>query len=711
MDKVEVLRRYFGHEGFRAGQETMVDALLSGRDALGVMPTGAGKSMCYQVPALMLPGITLVISPLISLMADQVAALRSAGVPAAYLNSSLSPQQMDLAIARALQGAYKIIYVAPERLETASFIRFAQSVDISLVAVDEAHCVSQWGQDFRPVYLRIADFVDLLPRRPVMGAFTATATERVRQDIIRHLRLVNPASVTTGFDRPNLYFEVVRPKHRDPALMEVLSGREGQSGIIYCATRKAVEQVCDKLNAAGFSAGRYHAGLSDEERTRNQEDFQYDRVSVMVATNAFGMGIDKSNVRFVIHYNMPKSMEAYYQEAGRAGRDGEPSECILLYMAQDIFTARWMIDHGEPNEALSAAEQAQVRQLDHQRLQSMIDYCTREHCLRAYILRYFGERDAADCGDCSYCSGPRYGEAATAETPSRKKVQKAAAAGHVPADGELFDKLRTVRAMLARMNHVPPYIICSDAALSSMCQVLPVNREEMLSVSGMGETKTAKYGEAFMKAIREHAPHKVASAGVPAPERLAKPRKASRAASASHNAPPASAIPSGDLFEQLRAVRLALAKSEHVAAFRICPDTTLHSMCQVMPTSSEEMLTVSGMGPTKTDKYGEAFMMVIRGYAAGGLQRRPAAAAVEAAPARPNPVRSRKTVPPREEVRIVTLPPVPALSAQPLPPLENSDESITEAYLAGVTIQQMAEQLNLSPAQIRRRLQEMGLIF
>ena len=692
MDKVEVLRHYFGHEGFRAGQEEMVNALLSGRDALGVMPTGAGKSMCYQVPALMLPGITLVISPLISLMADQVAALKSAGVPAAYLNSSLSPQQMDLAIARALQGAYKIIYVAPERLETASFIRFAQNVEISLIAVDEAHCVSQWGQDFRPVYLRIADFVDLLPRRPVMGAFTATATERVRQDIIRHLRLVNPAGVTTGFDRPNLYFEVVRPKHRDPALMEVLSGREGHSGIIYCATRKAVEQVCDKLNAAGFSAGRYHAGLSDEERARNQEDFQYDRVSVMVATNAFGMGIDKSNVRFVIHYNMPRSMEAYYQEAGRAGRDGESSECILLYMAQDIFTARWMIDNSEPNEALSAAEQVKVRQLDHQRLQSMIDYCTRDHCLRAYILRYFGERDAADCGDCSHCSGPRYGAAATAEVSSRsaKQGRSPAAKALAPANETLFAELRAVRSALAKTNRVPPYIICSDAALSSMCQVLPVNRAEMLKVSGMGEVKTAKYGEAFMKAIRQHAPQRAVRP--PDPHRE-KPHVSRQAAPV----PVEAAAHSGDLFEQLRAVRMALAKEEHVAAFRICPDTTLHSMCQVRPTIREEMLTVKGMGSIKTDKYGEAFMQVIRSY------KRSAGEA--AAPARPKPA------PPREEVRVVTLPPVTALPAQPLPPLENSDESITEAYLAGVTIQQMAAALGVPDAQIRRRLQEMGLIF
>jgi ATP-dependent DNA helicase RecQ len=452
MQAQETLRKYFGHEAFRPGQEVMVNALTHHRDALGVMPTGAGKSMCYQVPALMMPGVAIVISPLISLMADQVAALKSAGVPAAYLNSSLTPRQMDLAMQRARQGAYKIIYVAPERLETPSFQAMAQSMPISLLAVDEAHCVSQWGQDFRPVYLRIADFVDSLPTRPVMGAFTATATERVRQDIIRLLRLQNPETVTTGFDRPNLYFEVIRPKNRDAALMDILRRKRGESGIVYCATRKAVEQVCDNLIRAGIDATRYHAGLSDEERKENQEKFQYDTCPVMVATNAFGMGIDKSNVRFVIHYQMPRSMEAYYQEAGRAGRDGEAAECILLYNGSDIFTAKWMIEHTEPNENMTAAEQSAVRYQDMNRLNRMVDYCTKPGCLRAFILRYFGENAAQDCGHCSACCGARYGEAEEIarqrrrgagdgskgrqhrenRSPGRRRFVRAAAAG---ADG------------------------------------------------------------------------------------------------------------------------------------------------------------------------------------------------------------------------------------------------------------------------------------
>ncbi|MBQ7849816.1 MAG: RecQ family ATP-dependent DNA helicase [Clostridia bacterium] len=610
MDKYEVLRHYFGHEGFRAGQETMVDALLAGRDALGVMPTGAGKSMCYQVPALMLPGITLVISPLISLMADQVAALKSAGVPAAYLNSTLTPRQMELALERAYQGAYKIIYVAPERLETPSFLRFAQSVQIALVAVDEAHCVSQWGQDFRPVYLRIADFVDMLPRRPVMGAFTATATERVRQDIIHHLRLRDPAGVTTGFDRPNLYFEVVRLKSRDPALMQILAGKRGQSGIVYCATRKAVEAVCDKLCAAGYAAGRYHAGLSDEERRQNQEDFQYDRVQIMVATNAFGMGIDKSNVRFVIHYNMPKSMEAYYQEAGRAGRDGEPSECILLYNAQDIITARWLINNSPPNEALSAAEQANVRRLDLQRLQSMIDYCTKDQCLRGYVLRYFGEKAVEDrCGDCGFCTGGRYGEAMAARpAPTRRPAaEKPVPVGRIEGAGDLFEMLRAVRMELAKKHHVPPYVICSDATLNSMCRVKPKTKEGMLSVSGMGEVKTARYGEAFLKVLWEHD---------------AASRKTRAQAS--------------ELARQAQSLRLR-------------PSAV----------------------PKQT-----------------GKAPRPAAPA-------PKPAAPRAAMP---------LPPA-------RPPLEDDDEALADAYLSGVTIEEMADELGLHPGEIRQRLRDMDLIF
>ena len=529
VDKHETLKHYFGHQAFRAGQETLVDALLAGRDCLGVMPTGAGKSMCYQVPALMLPGVALVISPLISLMKDQVAALRSAGVPAAYLNSSLTPHQLDLAIERARMGAYRVIYVAPERLDTFAFRQFAASSPISLVAVDEAHCVSQWGQDFRPNYLKIADFIASLPQRPPVGAFTATATQQVREDIIRLLALNAPVEASTGFDRPNLYFEVVQPKSKYAALSEILRGKRNRSGIVYCATRKAVEEVCAKLRDEGIAAGRYHAGLSDEERQRSQEDFQYDRVQVMVATNAFGMGIDKSNVSFVVHYNMPRSMEAYYQEAGRAGRDGSDAECVLLYSGSDIYTAKWMIEHGEPNPELSAEQQTQVRRQDMRRLQTMIDYCTGSGCLRGYILRYFGQIAEDTCDGCSRCVGAQYGFVEDLKPArARKKTQRNVFVqppreepAPLPAGDpdDLFEQLRLCRMRLAQRLRVPPYIICGDKTLEDMVRRMPRNADELLAVHGMGTAKVGKWGKDFLQVIAQHAlRHDAPPAPIPAPQ-------------------------------------------------------------------------------------------------------------------------------------------------------------------------------------------------
>ena len=515
-EKTEILRRVFGHSGFRPGQEQLVDALLSGRDALGVMPTGAGKSMCYQVPALMRPGITLVISPLISLMTDQVAALRSAGVPAAYLNSSLTPAQLDLATERAREGAYRIIYVAPERLETYAFRQFAQHAPIALVAVDEAHCVSQWGQDYRPDYLRIADFVDSLPHRPPVGAFTATATDQVREDILRLVRLRQPLCVSTGFDRPNLYLEVLKPKDRRQALLHILRLQEEESAVVYCATRKAVEEVTALLQDAGISAARYHAGLSEVERQQNQEDFQYDRIRVMVATNAFGMGIDKSNIRLVIHYNMPKSMEAYYQEAGRAGRDGEPAACILLYNGQDIFTARYLLQHSEPNPHLTEAQQAQVRRQDQQRLQRMIRYATGSGCLRQELLAYFGQRADASCGNCSRCLGERYlAPAPHRQSPAQdspvpgytgkvamRTAVRPARSKSASTEDPLFERLRLCRLELSKRYKVAPYIICDDRTLRDMARRRPQSRQGLLTVHGMGEVKAARYGEDFLRVLR-----------------------------------------------------------------------------------------------------------------------------------------------------------------------------------------------------------------
>ena len=418
MTKLEALRQYFGHDSFRPAQETLIDALISGRDVLGVMPTGAGKSVCYQIPAMLLEGITLVVSPLISLMKDQVMQLKQAGIPGAYINSSLTGAQYREALRRAENGRYKIIYVAPERLNTEEFLRFVTEIKIALVAVDEAHCVSQWGQDFRPGYLNIAGFIDKIRERPVVGAFTATATSEVKRDMERLLGLRDPLRLTTGFDRPNLYFQVLTPRYKPAYFRELIvrrtqssigtgsgssAGKNRNSGIVYCATRKAVDTLYAELNKQGISAARYHAGMEDDQRRQSQDDFVNDNVDVLVATNAFGMGIDKPNVRFVIHYNMPKNLESYYQEAGRAGRDGKRSDCILLYSEDDIKIAEFFIQNSEKNEELTEAERRLLYKRDLERLDKMVGYCETEGCLRAYLLKYFGEKQKGRCGKCGNC--------------------------------------------------------------------------------------------------------------------------------------------------------------------------------------------------------------------------------------------------------------------------------------------------------------------
>jgi len=404
----ETLFKYFGYTSFRPAQETLIDAQLSGKDVLGVMPTGAGKSICFQIPALMLSGVTLVISPLISLMKDQVFQLRKGYIPAAFINSSLTAEQYREVLSRTKRGAYKIIYVAPERLETELFQRFALEMEISLIAVDEAHCVSQWGQDFRPSYLRIDKFVKKLSNRPIIGAFTATATADVKKDIIRLLGLNDPLNLTTGFDRPNLYFGIEKPKNKVKYFHELIDQRTEMCGVVYCSTRKAVDSLTAQLQRKGICASRYHAGLEDEERRENQDDFIQNKISVMVATNAFGMGIDKPDVRYVIHYNIPKNLESYYQEAGRAGRDGKPSECIMLFSTEDIRTAEFFINGSGNNSELTERQRRNVSYRDTVRLDKMIKYCEVESCLRAYMLGYFGERQKGRCGNCSNCNRPSW---------------------------------------------------------------------------------------------------------------------------------------------------------------------------------------------------------------------------------------------------------------------------------------------------------------
>lgn len=492
-NKYELLKEYFGYDTYRKGQEEVIDGILSGRDVLGIMPTGAGKSVCYQISALMFSGITIVISPLISLMQDQVASLNQAGIHAAYLNSSLTYRQYLTALKYARGGRYKIIYVAPERLETTEFLAFAMHADISMVCVDEAHCVSQWGQDFRPSYLRIIEFIAQLEKRPVVSAFTATATCDVRDDIIRILQLKDPMILTTGFDRSNLFFQTERPKDKFEALKRYMRAFEGQSGVIYCLTRKTVEEVCEKLIREGYPATRYHAGLTPEERKENQEAFIYDTKPIMVATNAFGMGIDKSNVRYVIHYNMPKNMEGYYQEAGRAGRDGEPSKCILLYSPQDIAVNRYFIENNNRNEELTQDEQEFIRKLDEKRLQQMSMYCVTHKCLRTYILNYFGERGPANCGGCSNCLSPEgKANAARIQTIRRSDGEN---------DQELFDALRALRLQIAREKKIAPYQIFSDKTLKDMCKIRPENKMQFMSVPGVGFMKCNRYGTAFLEVL------------------------------------------------------------------------------------------------------------------------------------------------------------------------------------------------------------------
>ena len=517
----QTLKQYFGYDSLRTGQEELINGILSRHDVLGIMPTGAGKSLCYQLPALMLNGITLVISPLISLMSDQVKALNQAGVHAAYINSSLTENQIRMALSYASQGRYKIIYVAPERLNTPRFLDFACNADISMLTVDEAHWISQWGQDFGPSYLEIAGFLTRLPRRPIVSAFTATAMERVKNDIVASLGLNNPVTMVTGFDRPNLFFRVVTRKggsQKDNSIINYVKKHEDESGIIYCATKKNVDKLYTLLNEQGISAGRYHAGLSNDERKQNQEDFTYDRIRVMVATNAFGMGIDKSNVRYVLHYNMPQSLEYYYQEAGRAGRDGEEAECVLFFSKQDIMINKFLLQNKA--SAGDVASDMQKTANDQRKLQQMINYCETDKCLREFILSYFGDTTPCICNKCSNCVVVEDEEEETYVETGKKRKKAAQLAGLNELGVALFEKLRSVRTELAAEKSVPPYIICSDKTLKDMCAKLPRDKEQLADVYGMGEQKIQNYGEAFVTAVNAFVAENPNHSGSTADERL-----------------------------------------------------------------------------------------------------------------------------------------------------------------------------------------------
>lgn len=484
----KVLKKVFGYDEFRNGQKPVVENIIKGRDVLSIMPTGAGKSICYQLPAIMSDGITIVISPLISLMADQVKNLIQLGVRAAYLNSTLTYRQYLKAIENAKKGIYKIIYVAPERLETEEFIELAKSIKISIVSVDEAHCVSQWGQDFRPSYLKIKKFVDRLDHRPTVCAFTATATEYVKNDIINLLELQDPFIMQTGFDRPNLYFETRISNNKLADLKRIIEEHRDESGIVYCSTRKNVEEVFDYLCRKGYKAAMYHAGLDDSIRKCSQHKFTYDECDIMVATNAFGMGIDKSDVRYVIHYNMPKSMEYYYQEAGRAGRDGEKAKCYLLYSQRDYQTNMFFIDNMQFSEEVSDEQREEIVSNEIKKLNQMKYYSTTKNCLRDYMLYYFGERLDKPCNNCSNCL----------------KSDAVIVAENRAVDYNLINMLKRLRARLAKQYRVPASTLFTDGTIRDMAIKLPKNREQMSKIAGMNAFKLKKYGDEFIKLINNY---------------------------------------------------------------------------------------------------------------------------------------------------------------------------------------------------------------
>ena len=601
--KESVLQRVFGYSAFRGGQEALIDAQLRGQDAFGIMPTGGGKSLCYQIPALLLEGVTLVISPLISLMRDQVMALKNAGVAAAYINSSLTPAQIRLVYRNIRSGMYKIIYVAPERLLTDGFLEAIQARKVSLVTVDEAHCISQWGQDFRPSYLKIVDFLNILTPRPVVSAFTATATEAVRQDIAQILQLRDPLRVVTGFDRPNLRFEVRRPKQKLPALIELVQQRRDKAGIVYCATRKAVEEVCENLQLNGIAATRYHAGLPDEERRDNQEDFLYDRKTVMVATNAFGMGIDKSNVSYVIHYNMPQSLESYYQEAGRAGRDGAKAECILLYAPGDVQTAKYLIQHPALSGELSQEELEQKQRQDLERLDVMVNYCKTQSCLRGYILDYFGQEHESFCGNCSNCS---------TELEER----------------DITDQARMILSCVQRMSAKLGYSL----GLTSVVRTLLGSRDKRLLQLGLDKLGSygmlRKLGKDDLRAMAESLESQGYLETDPVHGGVSLTQKAQgvlfegktvsmRLPKAEASAPVSSPVggeQSPDLLAMLKRLRWKIAMQESVPAYIIFSNATLEDMARKAPTTLEAFAKVNGVGSVKVKRFGEVFVDAIADY-------------------------------------------------------------------------------------------------
>ena len=629
---LEALNRYFGYDSFRPGQSGIVSAILAGRDVLGVMPTGAGKSICYQIPAAILPGVAIVISPLISLMRDQVDALNDVGLPAAFINTTQTPDEQDLVFAQALSGQIKLLYVAPERLETERFRNFAVRVPISLVAVDEAHCVSQWGQDFRSSYLGIGEFIAGLPTRPTVAAFTATATERVRRDIVSILGLHTPSITVTGFDRPNLYFDVISMPRKDKAswVASYIASHPDESGIVYCATRKETEALAESLNSAvtelraaggadvsdiGTIAVAYHGGMSADAREKAQRDFVTDRVPVVVATNAFGMGIDKSNVRFVIHHNMPESIEAYYQEAGRAGRDGEPSRCTLLWNESDIVTRRRLLDSDYENERLTPEEQEAVRASKRRLLDAMVGYCRTTDCLHAYMTRYFGETAGAAAKTDGKCVGGCANCEHTFETIDVTDIARAISRcvhdvnQHV-GSGKIVKVLRGSKAQdLSYLNpeSLPSFGMLDEVPEARIRDVLSQMATDGFLTIAEGRLPIVGFGPRAAETV--------------APEFHYDIKKIKRADARARRTPDVSTpavgsyVPDdGDeaLFQKLRALRLDIARELGKPPYIVFSDKTLRDMVRVKPITDDQFLAVNGVGESKLKQYGERFMAAIR---------------------------------------------------------------------------------------------------
>lgn len=641
---LEALTRYFGYDSFRPGQQGIVEALLAGRDVLGVMPTGAGKSVCYQIPAALSPGMTLVISPLISLMRDQVDALNDLGLPAAFINTTQTPDEQAMVFAQAAAGQIKLLYVAPERLETGRFRDFAARTPISLIAVDEAHCVSQWGQDFRSSYLGIGDFIAGLPQRPPVGAFTATATERVRRDIVGLLGLRNPAVTVTGFDRPNLYFDVVKleTKYKAAWVARYVADHPDESGIVYCATRKTTEALTDTLNQMGHPAVAYHGGMSPDAREAAQRDFITDKVPVVVATNAFGMGIDKSNVRYVIHHNLPESIEAYYQEAGRAGRDGEPSRCTLLWNESDIVTRRRLLDNDYENERLTPEEQEIVRQSKRRLLDGMVGYCRTTDCLHRYMTRYFGqelspnagsaagEDIAADssqsgrCGACSNCES-------TFETIDVTRVAQAISrcvhdVGQRVGSGKIVKILRGSRAQdLAWLNpeRMPTFGMLKDVNEARVRDVLSQMATDGYLSIAEGRMPIVMFGARAAETAAPDFHYEIKQV-----ERKSAAAGSGRSGGVADTADSAnvpgdalgSYIPDDDeesLFQKLRELRRTIAQEIGKPPYIVFSDKTLRDMARIKPVTNAQFLAVNGVGQHKLDLYGQRFMQTIASFNAG----------------------------------------------------------------------------------------------